>query len=147
MKNSAYQDLKYFCIHFHIASFIHVIWKCIHFYFISHGSHFLTYFEFMNELSLEVPFILVTKILIDNGSGNSSVQISQCAFTWTREDHVIKKQHPILSLSIHYPSIHIYCKISNISRTISQNLNVSHLGLRWSLHNILKPSVKWRMKM
>ena len=55
----------------------------------------------MNELSLEVPFILVTKILIDNGSGNSSVQISQCAFTWTREDHVIKNNIP----SYHFPSI------------------------------------------
>ena len=41
----------------------------------------------------------------------------------------------------------IYRKISNIRRTKSQNLNVSRLGLQLSLCNILKPSVKWRMKM
>ena len=40
-----------------------------------------------------------------------------------------------------------YRKISIISRTKSQNLNVSRLGLQLSLHNILKPSVKWRMEM
>ena len=40
-----------------------------------------------------------------------------------------------------------YCKISNIKYTKSQNLNVSHLGLQLSLRNILKPSVKWRIKM
>ena len=33
-------------------------------------------------------------------------------------------------------------KISNISRTKSQNLNVSRLGLQLSLRNIFKPSVK-----
>ena len=32
-------------------------------------------------------------------------------------------------------------------RTKSQNLNVSRLGLQLSLCNMLKPSVKWRMKM
>ena len=41
----------------------------------------------------------------------------------------------------------IYRKFSNIRCTKSQNLNVSHLGLQLSLRNILKPSVKWRMKM
>ena len=35
----------------------------------------------------------------------------------------------------------------NIKRTESQNLNVSQLGLLLSLYKILKPSVKWRMKM
>ena len=40
-----------------------------------------------------------------------------------------------------------YRKISNIRHTKSQNLNVSRLGLQLSLCNILKPSVKWRMKM
>ena len=32
-------------------------------------------------------------------------------------------------------------------RTKSQNLNVSWLGLQLPSHNILKPSVQWRMKM
>ena len=41
----------------------------------------------------------------------------------------------------------MYRKISNISCTKFQNLNVSHLGLQWSLRNILKAYVKWRMKM
>ena len=41
----------------------------------------------------------------------------------------------------------MYRKISNISRTKSQNLNVSRLGLQVSSCYILKPSVKWRMKM
>ena len=40
-----------------------------------------------------------------------------------------------------------YRKTSCISRTKSQNLNVSHLLLQWSLPNLLKPGVKLRMKM
>ena len=40
-----------------------------------------------------------------------------------------------------------YRKISNISRTISQNLNDSCLVLQLSLPNPLKPGVKSRMKM
>ena len=40
-----------------------------------------------------------------------------------------------------------YRTISNIRRTKSQNLNVSCLGLKLSLRNILNPSVKWRRKM
>ena len=40
-----------------------------------------------------------------------------------------------------------YRKVSNIRRTKSQNLNISRLGLQLSLRNILKPGVKWRMKM
>ena len=41
----------------------------------------------------------------------------------------------------------VYRKVSNIRRTKYQNSNVSRLGLQLSLRNILKPSVKWRMKM
>ena len=41
----------------------------------------------------------------------------------------------------------MYCKISNIRCTKSQNLNDSHLILKSSLVNPLKPSVKSRMKM
>ena len=40
-----------------------------------------------------------------------------------------------------------YRKISNIRRAKSQNLNVSLLDLQLSLRNILKPGVKWSMKM
>ena len=40
-----------------------------------------------------------------------------------------------------------YRKTSCISRTKSQNLNVSHLLLQWSLPNALKPCVKLKMKM
>ena len=40
-----------------------------------------------------------------------------------------------------------YRQISYISRTKSQNLNVSRLVLQFSLHNQLKPGVKSRMKM
>ena len=40
-----------------------------------------------------------------------------------------------------------YRKTSSISRTKSQNLNVSCLLLQWSLPNSLKPGVKLRMKM
>ena len=40
-----------------------------------------------------------------------------------------------------------YRKVSNISRTKSQNLNDSHLVLKSSLPNPLKPGVKSRMKM
>ena len=41
----------------------------------------------------------------------------------------------------------IYRKISNISRTKSQILNVSRLVLQLSLPDLLKPCVKLRMKM
>ena len=41
----------------------------------------------------------------------------------------------------------IYRKTSSISRTKSQNLNISCLLLQWSLHDPLKPGVKLRMKM
>ena len=40
-----------------------------------------------------------------------------------------------------------YRKTSIISRTKSQNFNVSHLVLQLSLPNPLKPNVKLRMKM
>ena len=40
-----------------------------------------------------------------------------------------------------------YRKMYNMRRTKSHKLNVSRLGLQLSSHNILKPSVKWRMKM
>ena len=40
-----------------------------------------------------------------------------------------------------------YRKVSNIRRTKSQNLNDSHLVLKSSLPNPLKPGVKSRMKM
>ena len=43
--------------------------------------------------------------------------------------------------------IESYRKISNIRCTKFQNSTVSRLGLQLSLHNILKPGVKWRMKM
>ena len=36
---------------------------------------------------------------------------------------------------------------ANIRGTNSQHLHVSRLGLQLSLRNILKPSVKWRIKM
>ena len=40
-----------------------------------------------------------------------------------------------------------YCKISNIRRTKSPNLNVSRLVVQLSLPNPMKPGVKLRMKM
>ena len=40
-----------------------------------------------------------------------------------------------------------YYQYSNISHTKSENLDVSHLVLQLSLRDILKPVVKWRMKM
>ena len=40
-----------------------------------------------------------------------------------------------------------YHKISNISGTNSQNMNVPRLGMQLSLRNIMKPGVKWRVKM
>ena len=59
------------------------------------------------------------------------------------------------SISIHFQNysslqcnpIITYRKISNISSTKSQNLNDSHLVLKSSLPNSLKPGVKSRMKM
>ena len=41
----------------------------------------------------------------------------------------------------------IYRKITNIRATKSPNLHVSRLGFQLSLHNIVEPSVKWRMQM
>ena len=41
----------------------------------------------------------------------------------------------------------VYRKISDIRRTKSQSSNAFCLGLQFSLCNILKPCVKWKMKM
>ena len=40
-----------------------------------------------------------------------------------------------------------YRQISNIRRTKSQNINVSRLVLQLSLPSLLKPRIKFRMKM
>ena len=55
------------------------------------------------------------------------------------------KEGPVRSLMV--DDIWKYRTISNIMRTKCQNLNVSRLALQLSLRNILKPCVKWRMKM
>ena len=56
---------------------------------------------------------------------------------------------PILTILHAMPKVQQvkYRKLSNITRTNTQNLNVFRFGLQLSLCNILKPSVKWRMKM
>ena len=54
---------------------------------------------------------------------------------------------PFTSRRFSFPSVMIYRETSNISRTKSQNLNVSHLVLHLSLSNPLKPGVKSRMNM
>ena len=65
----------------------------------------------------------------------------------------VTKEVRFLSYFQHHEEIpviigpHEYRKISNIRRTKSQSLNISHLGLQSSLRNIFEPSVKWRMKM
>ena len=43
--------------------------------------------------------------------------------------------------------MHIYREISNLSRTKSQSLNVSRRVLQLALRNLLKPGVRWSMKM
>ena len=48
---------------------------------------------------------------------------------------------------INFQNTITYHKISNMRCTESQNLNVSRLVLQLSLHNLLKPGVKSRMKM
>ena len=55
----------------------------------------------------------------------------------------------LLSVTCHdvFVHYHIYCKISNIRCTKSQNLNVSPLGLQLSLRHMFKPGVKSIMKM
>ena len=45
------------------------------------------------------------------------------------------------------PFHRMHRKVSNISHTKCQNLNVSRLGLQLSLHNILKPNVQRRKKI
>ena len=51
------------------------------------------------------------------------------------------------ALILKHPQYMYYRQISYISRTKSQNLNVSHLVLQLCLSNILKPGVKSRMKL
>ena len=70
--------------------------------------------------------------------------IGRCDYiVWTNnfsvhsDDHGYSPKFVILLL----PSI------SNIRRTKSQDLNVSHLILQLSLPNPLKPGIKWRMKL
>ena len=60
---------------------------------------------------------------------------------------LVWNSHSAMEVFFLYWIIYNYHKISNIRHTKSWNLNISRLGLQWSLCNILKPSVKWRMKM
>ena len=67
-----------------------------------------------------------------------------------RIQYVISNMHIILLFNVlcgYDNSLWDYRKISNTRRTKSRNLNVSRLGLKLSLRNILKPRVKWRRKM
>ena len=60
------------------------------------------------------------------------------------------KELPVFNSVVHQEAVFFMCtyrKVSNISRTKSQNSNSSRLGLQLPLRNILKPSVKWGMKM
>ena len=77
-----------------------------------------------------------------NVGDNTPIQLSACV------GHLALHVHDIsLYSKSQFLHQYIYRKISNIRRTEFQNLNVSHLGLQWPLRNILKPDVKWRMKM
>ena len=65
--------------------------------------------------------------------------------------HVTYK-HPFLPYiriitEVHHVMKLQYRKISNISGTKPQILNAHSLGMQLSSCNLLKPSVKWRMKM
>ena len=71
---------------------------------------------------------------------------------------ILQPHFPGANELIHEATVHLrsystdtsncnYRKISNIRRTKSQNLNDSHLVLKSSLPNPLKPCVKSRMKM
>ena len=79
---------------------------------------------------------------------------------WVVLCFVVVRHHTVMTLwrhtmETHSASPHLckgnclnkYHKTSSISRTKSQNLNVSCLLLQWSLPNPLKPGVKLRMKM
>ena len=58
------------------------------------------------------------------------------------------KKHPYLGFTDKLWGVYSkYRKTSNISRTKSQNLNVSCILLQLSSLNPLKPGVKFRMKM
>ena len=59
--------------------------------------------------------------------------------------HDTKHDRDNMSHSLQHPTD--YRKVSNIRRTESQNWNDSHLVLKSSLLNPLKPGVKSRMKM
>ena len=62
--------------------------------------------------------------------------------------HIMHKHEQSHGCSLFYTThIFIYRKISNIRHTKSPNLNDSHLVLKSSLPNPLKPGVKSRRKM
>ena len=69
-------------------------------------------------------------------------------YLWPRRDSLYCGSHYIYTVccaSVCYAlSLYIYRKFSNIRRTRSQNLNVSHLILQLFLCNILKPgAIYW----
>ena len=70
---------------------------------------------------------------------------SQVFFAMSYFYSIPQKQSMLIEMSYH--TKWIYRKIFNTRRTKSPNLNVSRLGLQLPLRTILKPSVKWRMKM
>ena len=68
------------------------------------------------------------------------MKIMNIGFSTFRESLSMARQSETLHNST-------YRKLSIIRRTKFPNLNVSRLDLQLSLRNILKPSVKWKMKM
>ena len=77
-----------------------------------------------------------------------SYKLSQLVVDWEAEQP--RKEFPweILTMSFTIMSSNItYRKTSCISRTKSQNLNVSCIPLQLSSLNLLKPRIKLRMKM
>ena len=69
-----------------------------------------------------------------------------CVYLYMKDHSTVEWN--LLIRAHYYTKLHLtYHKTSSISRTESQNLNVSHIVLQLSLPNPLKPNVKLRMKM
>ena len=94
------------------------------------------------------PILVRRHLYIESGSRSSAEVISALynADDLVFIDKCISRHRATMIQSyIHY--VHEYRKISNIRRTKFQNLNDSHLVLKSSLPNPLKPGVQSRMKM
>ena len=111
-----------------------------------HMAHALLYFDVIISLLILAISIRVTSLALGQSydcPSASEATLNDIGICWRTDDIATTKQNTT-KLYVFYGT---YRKVSNISRTKSQNLSVSRPVLPLSLPNLLKPCIKSIMKM